>query len=144
MNNFLLLKVSALEHVSSNEVCRIAQDVITIICNAPGQVQPDPSPTPTPTPTLLPSFSTSLVIAGLSSSNSSISGHGITFSSIGGSVLSFNIQPDSATISTLSIKISSLEVARIVFLDSYLNQSFKFTYNSIIYYGTFTNGVINF
>jgi hypothetical protein len=144
MNNSLLLKVSALEHVSSNEVCRIVQDVITIICNPPGQAQPNPTPTPTPTATPIPSLSTSLIVAGLSTSNSSISGYGITFASSGGSLLSFNTQTDSATISTLSIKISSLEVARIVFLDSYLNQSFKFTYNSMSYYGTFTNGVINF
>ena len=143
-NNYLLLKISALEQVSSNEAGRIAQDVITIICNPAGQAPSSPTPTPTPTSTPLPNFANSLTIAGLSNSNGSISNTGITFTSSGGSILSFNNQPDSATISTMSLTISSLEVARIIFLDSYLNQSFKFTYNSIAYYGTFTNGVINF
>ena len=143
-NNYLLLKVSVLEHVSSNEACRIAQDVITIICNPVGQAPVSPTPTPTPTTTPIPSFVNSLTIAGLSSSNGSLSNSGITFTSSGGSVLSFNNQADSATISTMSLNVSSLEVARIIFLDSYLNQPFKFTYNGTPYYGTFTNGVINF
>jgi hypothetical protein len=64
----------------------------------------EPNATPTATP--IPSFSTSLIVAGLSTSNSSISGYGITFASSGGSSLSFNTQTDSATISTLSINIS--------------------------------------
>jgi hypothetical protein len=148
-NNYLLLKVSVLEHVSSNEACRIAEDILTVICNPAGQaVPPSPTPTVTASPTPLPSFSSSLTIPGASSNNSSISGNGITFSSSGTSILSFDTQPDSATMSTLSIRTgiigNSVEIARIIFLDGYLNKGFKLRYNSKDYYGLFTNGTLYF
>jgi hypothetical protein len=148
-NNYLLLKVSVLEHVSSNEACRIAEDILTVICNPPGQaVLPSPTPTVTASPTPLPSFASSLTIPGLASNNGSISGSGITFSSSGGSIFSFDPQADSATMSTLSIRSgtinSSTEIARIIFLDGYLNKGFKLRINSRDYYGSFINGTLYF
>jgi len=145
-NNYLLLKVSVLEHVTANEACRIVEDTLTVICNPPGQSILRPTPTVTPSSTPLPSFSSGLTIAGSSSNTGSISGSGITFSSNGGSSISFNVQSDSATMSTLSIRTgtinSSTEIARIIFLDGYLNKPFKIRINSTDYYGSFTNGTL--
>lgn len=44
MSDYLLLKITVLEHASVSENCRLGEDIITIIC--------DPAPTPTPTSTI--------------------------------------------------------------------------------------------
>jgi hypothetical protein len=50
MSDYLLLKISILEHSTATENCRLSEDILTVICD------PVPSPTPTatntPTPTL--------------------------------------------------------------------------------------------
>jgi len=49
MSDYLLLKVTVLEHASVNEDCRIGEDLLTIICDPP--VSPTPTQTLTVTPT---------------------------------------------------------------------------------------------
>jgi len=48
-NNNLLFKITILEQVSSNEACKTAEDIISIVC------LPIATPTPTPTNTITPS-----------------------------------------------------------------------------------------
>lgn len=50
MNDYLLLKITLLEHATDNSACRTVEDVLTIICD------PAPSPTPTNTPTNTPTI----------------------------------------------------------------------------------------
>ena len=144
---YLLFKVSALEQVSSNQACRIAEDIITIICDAPPPtpqptVSPGLSPTPTPTPTRTPaaittSFDTSITVAGSSTTYSTISGNGVTLTSSGGTSISYSARTGSATMSTLSIRTgnpsSYIEVARLVFVDEYMNNQFKIRLNGTEY-----------
>jgi hypothetical protein len=153
---YLLFKVSALEQVSSNQACRIAEDIITIICDAPPPtpqptVSPGLSPTPTPTPTRTPaaittSFDTSITVAGSSNTYSTISGNGVTLTSSGGTSISYSARTGSATMSTLSIRTgnpsSYIEVARLVFIDEYMNNQFKIRLNGTEYLRSFTNGTI--
>jgi hypothetical protein len=151
MSNYLLLKVSAIEQVSSNEPCRIAEDILTIICNeANAAAMPSPTPTitatPTPTPTPLNIFDTNITIAGTNSIIGTYSSNGLTFTSTGGAGLYFNKQPLSATIGVVSIRkgtpSNSTEIARIVFVDSYLNKSFRLSLGGINYSGVFMNDTI--
>lgn len=153
MSNYLLFKVSALEHVSSNSACRIAEDILTIICDDPGAVvvaspTPTQTSTPTPTPTPIGIFDTSITIAGTNSSISSYSTNGLTLTSVGGAIIYFNKQPLSSTIGIMSIRKgtigSSIELARIVFVDTYLNTKFKFVLNDVVYSGLFTNNSLYF
>lgn len=48
MSDYLLLKITVLEHASVTENCRLGEDILTVICDPP------PSPTPTSTPTVTP------------------------------------------------------------------------------------------
>lgn len=48
MSDYLLLKITVLEQASANEDCRLAEDILTVICDPP------PSPTPTNTSTVTP------------------------------------------------------------------------------------------
>jgi hypothetical protein len=153
---YLLFKVSALEQVSSNQACRIAEDIITIICDPPPPtpeptVSPGLSPTPTPTPTLTPqpfstSFDTSITVAGSSNTYSSISGNGVTITSSGGTSIAYGAKSGSATMSTLSIRMgnpsSYIEAARLVFIDEYMNNQFRLRLNGIEYIRLFSNGII--
>ena len=153
---YLLFKVSALEQVSSNQACRIAEDIITIICDPPPPtpgptVSPGLSSTPTPTPTRTPaaitaSFDTSITVAGSSNTYSSISGNGVTITASGGTSIAYNAKSGSATMSTLSIRTGSsasyIEVARLVFIDEYMNNQFKIRLNGTEYLRLFSNGII--
>ena len=47
----LLFKITVLEQVTSNEACKTAEDIISIVCD------PIPTPTPTPTNTVTPTVS---------------------------------------------------------------------------------------
>lgn len=150
-NNYLLLKVSAVEHVSPSEPCRIVEDILTIICNenTVGQ-QPSPTPatTPTPTPTPLPTFDTSITIAGTNNTIGTYSSDGLTFTCTGGATLNFNKKAASATIGISSIRKgniqNSVEIARIVFVDSYLNTQYRISIGGINYSGVFTNDTTYF
>lgn len=148
-NNYLLLKVSAIEHVSPSDPCRIVEDILTIVCNQSiAQVSPTPTLTPTPTPTPAPSFDTIISLAGSSSIVTSYSSEGLTFTSVGGSFIRFNKQPISSTIGVSYIRKgtpqSSVEIATIVFGDSYLNTQYKLTINDTVYMGVFTNNTTYF
>lgn len=46
MSDYLLLKITVLEHAVAGSDCRIGEDILTVIC--------DPPPSQTPTPTLTP------------------------------------------------------------------------------------------
>jgi endoglucanase len=48
MSDYLLLKISVLEHSTATEDCRFSEDILTVICD------PVPTPTPTTTPTVTP------------------------------------------------------------------------------------------
>ena len=48
MSDYLLLKISVLEHSTTTENCRLSEDILTVICD------PAPSPTPTTTNTQTP------------------------------------------------------------------------------------------
>lgn len=50
MSDYLLLKITVLEHGSVNQDCRVGEDILTVICDLPL------SPTPTPTATLTPTI----------------------------------------------------------------------------------------
>ena len=50
MSDYLLLKITVLEHASVSENCRIGEDILTVICDHP--ISPTPTQTPTVTPTL--------------------------------------------------------------------------------------------
>jgi hypothetical protein len=153
---YLLFKISALEQVSSNQACRIAEDIITIICDPPPPtpeptVSPGLSPTPTPTPTRTPQpistfFDTSITVAGSSNTYSSVSGNGVTITSSGGTSIAYNAKSGSATMSTLSIRTgnpsSYVEVARLVFIDEYMNNQFRIRLNGTEYLRLFSNGII--
>lgn len=52
MSDYLLLKITALEHASANDNCRVAEDILSVICDPP------PSPTPTSTVTVTPTNTT--------------------------------------------------------------------------------------
>ena len=152
---YLLFKVSVLEHVASNEVCRISEDILTVICEPPPTPPPSPPPqgsplptaTPTPTPTKMPSvvFNDGLFVPGSNSTFASISGNGITLTAVGGTSFSYNIRTDSYTMSTLSLRrgnpSSFIELASLVFIDAYMGSQFRITINGTSYLQTFTNGV---
>lgn len=147
--NYLLFKVSVLEHVASNEACRIGEDILTVICEPPpASPLPAVTPTPTPTPNNNPdiTFNNGMLIPGANNSIGSISGNGITLTGIGGSVLSYNTQTGSFTMSTLSLRngnpSSFTELAKLVFIDAYMGSAFKITINGTTYLRTFTNGII--
>lgn len=152
-NNYLLLKVTVLEHVSSSDACRVAEDILTVICDESGAVIP-PSPTPTVTPTVTPSptpvgvFDSSITIAGTNTTVSTYSTEGLTFTSTGGSTIYFDKKGSSATIGIMSVRKgtiqSSREIARIVFVDSYLNSRFRLNVDGINYSGSFVNDNVYF
>ena len=50
MSDYLLLKISVLEHSTATEGCRLSEDILTVICD------PVPSPTPTATTTTTPTL----------------------------------------------------------------------------------------
>lgn len=50
MSDYLLLKITVLEHASVSENCRIGEDILTVICDP--ALSPTPTTTSTPTPTL--------------------------------------------------------------------------------------------
>lgn len=50
MSDYLLLKISVLEHSTATEGCRLSEDILTVICD------PIPSPTPTATATTTPTL----------------------------------------------------------------------------------------
>ena len=50
MSEYLLLKISVLEHSTATEGCRLSEDILTVICD------PVPSPTPTATTTTTPTL----------------------------------------------------------------------------------------
>lgn len=50
MSEYLLLKISVLEHSTATEGCRLSEDILTVICD------PVPSPTPTATTTATPTL----------------------------------------------------------------------------------------
>lgn len=50
MSEYLLLKISVLEHATATEDCRLSEDILTVICD------PAPSPTPTATVTITPTL----------------------------------------------------------------------------------------
>lgn len=50
MSEYLLLKISVLEHSTATEDCRLSEDILTVICD------PVPSPTPTATTTTTPTL----------------------------------------------------------------------------------------
>jgi hypothetical protein len=52
--NNLLFKITVLEQVTSNEACKTAEDIISIVCD------PVPTSTPTPTPTVTPTVTITL------------------------------------------------------------------------------------
>lgn len=147
--NYLLFKVSVLEQVTSNEACRIAEDILTVICDPP-LPSSVPSATPTPTPTRASSnnttFNTTIMIPGSNISVGTLSGNGITLSGLGGTVLSYNTQTGSFTMSTLTFRTgnpsSFTEVAKLVFIDAYMNTPLRLQINNTTYNGTFINGVV--
>lgn len=151
INNYLLLKVSVLEQVSSNEACRIADDILTIICEPPPP-SPVPAPliTPTPTPTTQPAgaitYLNGLSIPGSNSVVSTVSANGITITGLGGSILSYNSKTGAFTMSSMSIRLgspaNSSEIVKLVFIDAYMNDSFRINVNGINYNLSFTNGTV--
>lgn len=146
-NNYLLLKVSVLEHVSGNEACRIGEDFLTIICDPAPPAQP-PNVTPTVSPTSMQqpdsNFNDAIIIQGLSSVISTSSNNGITLTSYGGTTLLYSVKTGPSTISSMSLRLGSpsgfTEVGRIVFVDAYLNDKFNLQYNSNTYRLTFISG----
>ena len=146
-NNYLLLKVSVLEHVSGNEACRIGEDFLTIICDSP-PAPPLPNVTPTITPSSMQQPDTPLnnaiIVQGLNSAISTSSNDGITLTSYGGTALLYNSRTGASTISSMSLILGSpsgfTEVGRIVFVDAYLNDKFNLQYNSNTYRLTFVSG----
>lgn len=154
-NNYLLLKVSVLEHVSANEACRIGEDFLTIICDAPPPSPtpqptsfPNTTPTPTPSPTPQPSlsFNNSLLIIGAVSVIGSSSNNGITLTSYGGTNLSYNSKSGLSTISSMSLRQGNpnnfTEIGRVVFIDAYLNDAFSLQYNGGTYRLNFVSGPV--
>lgn len=151
INNYLLLKVSVLEQVSSNEACRIADDILTVICDPPpASPIPQPMITPTPTPTSQPlgsvTYLNGMSIPGSNSSIGTVSANGITLTGLGGTILSYNAKSGVFTMSTLSIRsgtpTSSTELVKLVFVDAYMNDPFRININGINYNASFTNGTI--
>lgn len=148
-NNYLLLKVTVLEHVSASNACRIAEDILTVICDEAGVVIA-PSPTPTVTPTVTPTptpvgtFDSSITIAGTNTTIATYSTDGLTFTSTGGATIYFDKKDASATMGVMSVRKgntqNSQEIARIVFVDTYLNSRFRLNVGGVNYSGTFING----
>jgi hypothetical protein len=54
MSDYLLLKITVLEHASANAECRIGEDVLTVICDPPISPTPTQTTTVTPTNTITP------------------------------------------------------------------------------------------
>lgn len=54
MSDYLLLKITILEHATTTEDCRFAEDILSVICNPAISATPTRTPFPTPTPTLTP------------------------------------------------------------------------------------------
>jgi len=146
-NNYLLLKVSVLEHVSGNEACRIGEDFLTIICDSPPAPQlPNVTPTITPSSMQQPDapLNNAIIVQGLNAVISTSSNDGITLTSYGGTALLYNSKTGASTISSMSLRFGSpsgfTEVGRIVFVDAYLNDKFNLQYNSNTYRLTFVSG----
>ena len=54
MSDYLLLKITVLEHAVAGSDCRIGEDVLTVICDPAPSQTPTATTTPTNTPTVTP------------------------------------------------------------------------------------------
>jgi hypothetical protein len=145
-NDHLLLKVSVIEHREPGSLCRTAEDIVSIVCDPPSAaLTPTPTVTITPSPTPPINYDSNITLTGSVTTYSTASQYGITFSSFGTNIVYFqqnNIV--SPTMSTLSIRkgnsTSSVEIGRLVFLDSYMNTPLKMLLEGNIYYLNFITG----
>lgn len=147
MSDYLLLKITVLEHASAADNCRVGEDILTVICDEFSTPSPSvtPTQTPTPTPTSIGNnFINSLTIPpGINY----ISGDGLTFAGSNGDILSYTSQIGSDLPSTMNISISGTIRSSVVFPNGiYFNKPFRFTLssNNTNYTGNFTAGTVNF
>jgi len=164
MKDYLLFKVTLLEHATDTSSCRTSEDILTVICDRGPSPSPTTTPTITPTvtptlsitpttsitPTVTPTttrsdiFSNSLVI---SAGSNYISGDGITFTSSNtGDKLEYNKLQTSFDLPFIMTIIVNGTIKSTVILpsSSYMSKTFRITLNGIIYIGNFISGNINF
>jgi hypothetical protein len=146
-NDHLLLKVSVIEHREpGSSLCRTAEDIVSIVCDPPSAaLTPTPTVTITPSPTPPINYDSNIPLTGSATTYSTASQYGITFSSFGTNIVYFQRNSMvSPTMSTLSIRkgnsTSSVEIGRLVFLDSYMNTPLKMLLEGNIYYLNFITG----
>jgi len=145
-NDHLLLRVTVIEHKQSGSLCRSADDIVSIMCDPPlAALTPTPTVTVTPSPTPPINYDSNITLTGSITTYNTSSQYGITFSSFGTNAVYFqrnNVV--SPTMSTLSIRkgnsTSSVEIGRLVFLDSYMDTPLKLLIEGNIYYLNFITG----
>lgn len=142
MSDYLLLKITALEHASANENCRTAEDILTVICDVPSS--PTPTPTSTPTPTPQPSFNSLIRIL---IDNSPVSQNGITFNASAGDTLEYNsISSRQGVGRTTNLFTGNTQVGQVDFMSDYEGAVFRYTDAStgLKYFGILSGGGIVF
>jgi hypothetical protein len=116
------------------------------MCDPPlAALTPTPTVTVTPSPTPPINYDSNITLTGSITTYNTSSQYGITFSSFGTNAVYFqrnNVV--SPTMSTLSIRkgnsTSSVEIGRLVFLDSYMDTPLKLLIEGNIYYLNFITG----
>lgn len=146
MSDYLLLKITVLEHASVTDNCRVGEDILTVICDDINTPLVTMTPTVTPTPSATPNNNL-LNLLTVPSGVNYVSGDGLTFAGNTGDKLAYNSQTGGDLPSTMNISISGILKSSIIFPNSiYLGKPFRFTLgsNNASYSGNFTTGNINF